>query len=228
MKLTPTLSCHDRIRNYFLTNEALYWDIPDPTIKELAEDYEEAAKSKSIHNSKWLSDFEKAFEKYFPARRKWKIKYIDEIYQVGVVATEDINYKEVLHDFQPIFCQSIKTSQRKRRERYDSSLLLRNVAINGKQKALICRLRGPVAFLNHACSERAHFNICSAGDWKTFCATRKIRAGEQLLTDYYGWAPTEDEEKVEESESELPCLFCLAEDQATESRMEEENEEWEP
>jgi hypothetical protein len=206
MTHSPAELCHDRIRNYVLTEDDVGYFIDDPTFESLTLAYDERAKKNEKRKSKWTKDFFVAYNCFYPPYRKWEIRYIDEIYEIGIVATEDIKKNETIAGLKPIYVGSVKESEREKKQKHDSSMIRREKKIgNGRRAFITERLRGPVAFLNHACAEHGHMNICSTGNWDSWFATKNIKAGEQLLTDYYGWC---DEEENIPEEGDLSCLKC--------------------
>jgi hypothetical protein len=205
-KLPVPMLVHQRVRQYFLNN-GQYSNIStkQKVSKTFIDDYYLRSRRKQKKGKDNLY-FENTLNTYFPLNRNWKIKKMKEdYYGIGLVATSDINQNEDLLNLSPIFSQVISTE--KAIKSRDISVLQIDVSTpNSKnsESSRVFRMRGPVAFINHACYYHRNVRPKTSlrGNWNEWYACRAIKKGEQLFADYF-----------DGGEDKIPCQFCMYEDE---------------
>jgi hypothetical protein len=150
-----------------------------------------------------FEDRAKQAKKKKDGKRKPRLKEAFDIYFPAVRNWEIKKMEEACYGVGIVATEAIKSD----------SIIQNLLPINGRTK-----MRGPVAFINHACSE--HMNVYSTGKWDECKTCKNIEKDEQLFTDYYGLDEFGKEKEpfltlldYEESSKveDLPCQFCLKE-----------------
>lgn len=187
MQQTVVERVHMRIRAWFMKYQS------PPTLNDVWE-IERAYRVRQgmgVSGSFELS-FRDYYHAYFPPDANWEIRFISDDIGVGLFAREDIRFNRPLRNlttFRPRLVNEDRTR--------DNSMPTCEECNTNRVRLL----RGPAAFMNHACD--LHANVKPKDDWHRFLSDDNIEQENQLYISY-------GKDKPKEKFPYPPCEFCTS------------------